>query len=249
MIPTILCAGLNGTAPKWSAAFARGCGASWALYAGRDVVGDAGLACFGHPSLEPLLFDLKRRGVPFYYGDHAYFGRGRFYRCTKNAWQHAGLEGDVDRARFASFGIPVRDWRSRGSHIVIAPNSQPFLERHGAPGWVEQTMAELRRLTDRPLRLRWKKDAELRPLSDDLVGAWALVTFTSNAAVEAILAGIPAICTAPCAGASMGGTSLQAIEAPLMPEGRLEWAQRLANNQWTLEEMAAGQAWRAMGAA
>lgn len=247
MIPAVYCGTMAGTSPRWAQAFARGCGGTWEAYSGWSGAGAGGLACFGHPMLEPLVFQTLRRGLPLYYGDHAYFGRGRFFRCTRGALQHAGLEGEADPARFLSFGIPVKPWRQAGGHVLLCPNSQSFLQRHGAPTWLDDTVTALKRHTDREIRLRWKADTDKRPLAVDLRDCWAVVTFTSNAAVEAILAGVPAFATAPCAASAMGSADLAGIERPRMPDGREAWAARLANNQWTLEEMAEGRLWRAIG--
>lgn len=244
MIPLTYIGSMAGTAPAWGRAFAKGCGGEWQFGA---PLRDGAVAMFGHEKLEPMLRQAQAEGRTWFYGDHAYFGRGRFYRCTKGAMQHAGLEGEADPRRFMQFGIPVKPWRKAGSHIVLCPNSESFLARYGVPNWVDDTVAALRAVTDRKIVLRWKTHAERRPLAADLVDAWAVVTFTSNSAVEAVLAGVPAFCTAPCAAAAMSSADLQAIEAPVMPDGRLAWASRLANNQWTLEEMAAGQLWRAIG--
>lgn len=246
MIPLTYIGGTGGTAPPWCRAFAKGCGGEWQL---GGSLREGAVAMFGHERLEPMLAEAQAQGRTWYYGDHAFFGRGKYFRCAKNAYQFVGLAGDDNPARFLKFGIPVKPWRSSGSHILLCPNSESFLTRYGSPNWVADTVAALKSVTDRKIVLRWKTHADKRPLARDLVDAWAVVTFTSNSAVEAILAGVPAICTAPCAGASMGGTDLQSIEAPVMPDGRLEWASRLANHQWTLEEMAAGQLWRAIGEA
>lgn len=244
MIPMTHIGGTSGTAPLWGRAFAKGCGGEL-IHGGYMLPG--AIAMFGHEALEPMLRQAQAEGRTWYYGDHAYFGRGQYFRCTRNAMQHAGLEGDADPRRFASFGIPIKPWRKSGSHIVLCPNSESFLSRYGAPNWVEETIAALKAVTDRKIVLRWKVHAQAHPLARDLAGAWAVVTFTSNSAVEAVLAGVPAFCTAPCAGAAMSSANLQAIEAPVMPDGRLAWAARLANNQWTLEEMAAGKLWQAIG--
>lgn len=244
MIPMSYIGGTDGTSPRWCKAFAKGCGGEL-IHGGHLMPG--AVAMFGHEKLEPMLFEAQRQGRTWYYGDHAYFGRGEYFRCTRNAMQHAGLEGDADPARFRRFGIPVKPWRQAGSHIVLCPNSESFLARYGAPNWVDETMAALKAVTDRKIVLRWKAHAQARPLARDLVDAWAVVTFTSNSAVEGVLAGVPAICTAPCAASAMSSADLADIEAPPMPDGREAWAARLANNQWTLDEMAAGKLWRAIG--
>lgn len=244
MLPVAYCAPNERTSPQWVAAFAKGCGGKSQTL---GPLRDGPVAMFGSPQLEPLLFEAQLRGRTWYYGDHAFFGRHQYYRCARNAMQASGLEGDDSPARFNAFGIPIREWRKAGSHILLCPNSDSFLKRYGAPDWINQTVKALQVRTDRTIRIRWKTDADRRPLAEDLKDCWAVVTFTSNSAVEAVLAGVPAFCTAQCAGSAMGSANLQEIETPLMPDGRLAWASRLANHQWTFAEMASGMLWSALG--
>lgn len=232
----------TGTSPKWIDAFAAG------AKCGKQVGGplrEGDVALFGHPELEPLLKEAKDTGQNWYYGDHGFFGRGQFYRCSRNEYQFDGLSGDDDPARFRRFGIPVKEWRKTGSHVLLCPNSADFMRRFGAPNWIDETVKELRRFTDRPLRVRWKHDS--RPIRLDLADCWAVVTFTSNAGVDAVLAGVPVIATRKCAALSMGCGDLSKIESPVTPDGREQWAARLANHQWTLAEMARGDLWRVLG--
>lgn len=232
----------KGTSPLWVEAFAAGAGCRKQV-GGPLAPGD--VALFGHPALEPMLKEAQEQGRNWYYGDHGYFGRGHFYRCTKNAYQFDGLSGDDRTWRFCRMGMPVKDWRKNGDYILLCPNSQSFLERFGAPNWVDDTIISLRRHTDRPIKIRWKDDR--RPIKRDFKDCWAVVVFTSNAAVEAALFGIPVFATRSCAALSMGSSDLSLIERPLMPDGRKQWASRLANNQWTLSEMARGDLWRVLG--
>lgn len=244
--PTAYANSEESTSPRWSQAFARGCGGK---VQNGGPLRDGPVAFWGTPKLWDLYEQAVAEQRTYYYGDHAYFGRNQFFRCTKNAKQHTGLTGNDDPARFRSFNIPVKDWRKEGSEILLCPNSETFFRLHkmDAQQWIEDVTAELRKYTDRPIVLRWKTDAKEKPLSEALKTAWAVVTFTSNAAVEGILAGVPAICTAPCAGLSMSTDDLSKIENLPMPEGREQWAARLANNQWSLDEMRRGYLWRAIG--
>lgn len=234
-----------GTAPRWSNAFAKGCGGHVQSAPPFNV--DAPIAFWGEPRLWREFVTARDKVPTWYYGDHAFFGRGRYYRCARNAMQFDGSTGDDDLARFRLFKISVKDWRSSGSHILLCPNSEEFLQHHGfAVGqWIKDSSAALRAHTDRPIRVRWKTDA--KPLDEDLRDCWAVVTFTSNCAVLAALHGVPVICTAACAGLKMGSSDLSSIEHPAMPEGRERWAARLANRQWTLDEMSAGALWSAIG--
>jgi hypothetical protein len=235
------------TSPKWSRAFAIGCG-------GRVVHGgpfdpSQPFAFWGSPKLWGYFIEALERVPAWYYGDKGFFGRGQYFRCARNAMQFDGASGDDDPRRFRRFNIPIKDWRASGSHILICPNSEVFFGLHGfARGeWIARTVEMLRRYTDRPLRVRWKADAVKRPLEHDLKGCWAVVTFVSNAAVFAALAGVPVFCTGPCAGLTMGSNDLTAIERPVFPQVREAWAARLANNQWTLDEMRRGLLWQSIG--
>jgi hypothetical protein len=234
------------TSPRWSKAFAQGCGGT--VQNGGPLRPNP-MAFWGSPLLWPLLTQARKEGQTWFYGDHAFFGRGQFYRCAKNTFQFDGLSGDDDPKRFRSFGIPVRDWRRGSGPILLCPQSDTFFRLHGfrQGQWIEEVTRELRKHTDRPLAVRWKKDAAASPISEALKSVWAVVTFMSNAAVDAILAGVPAVCTAPCAGLSMSTSDLSLIENLPMPDGREQWAARLANNQWSLAEMARGDLWRKIG--
>ncbi|KKK87688.1 hypothetical protein LCGC14_2750750, partial [marine sediment metagenome] len=76
---------------------------------------------------------------------------------------------------------------SRGVSLRSAPQS-PLVDRlkltsYWGPQASERTMQTLR----------------VCNLADDLAEAWCLVTYVSNAAVDAICAGVPAIVTGACA--------------------------------------------------
>lgn len=198
----------------------------------------------------PIWQQAKREGREVYYLDNAYFDSTRqvYFRATLNGLQHTGL-GQSDGKRFARLNIPIRPWRRSGSHIVICPQSDSFMrEVAGYPGnWLEDTLKLLRERTDRELRVRpWNgnKAAWYATLPDDLKDCWAVVTYSSASAITAMLSGVPAICTAEdCISRSMAGL-VDDIELPPMPDCRLEWAQVVADQQWTTEEMRTGLAWR-----
>jgi hypothetical protein len=102
--------------------------------------------------------------------------------------------------------------------------------------------------TSRPNVIRHKPRLNFSnvPLIEALNGAHALVTYTSNTAVDALCAGYPAFCTGPNPANLFGNIDLAQIERPRVPsvETRRQWAATLAANQWTLPEIAAGLAWQ-----
>lgn len=198
--------------------------------------------------LRPTLSEAQRQGRRWIYADNGYFRPGHhhgFYRVTENAFQHDG-SGDASVARWEALGLSIAPWRAAGRHVLVCPPSEVFAGLMGfdARRWLDETVQALNRSTDREVRVRTKANAPTKPLAADMAGAWALVTHSSNAAVEALLAGIPVFCTAPCAAQRMGLSDLSLIENPACPDGREPWAWNLAAAQWTLEEMASGLCWR-----
>ena len=194
---------------------------------------------------------------PWFYGDNGYVKRGHYhgyYRVTRNAYQHDG-RGEADEGRWRSLGLDIKPWRKGGKHIVVCPPSRLWgaLMGFSADVWLDQTLKKLGEHTDRPIRVRMKMSWEqvkkpTAPLEEDLADAWMLVTHSSNAAVEAVLYGVPVICTESCAAQIMGRTSIADVESPVYPDDRLRWASVLASNQWTLDEMRDGTCWRMLKA-
>lgn len=201
--------------------------------------------------LEPLLREAQTTGRDWYYIDNGYISAGHYagyYRVTRNAYQHTG-NGEGDSKRFTRAGGKIRAWRQDGRHIVVCPPGDLIAEHLGfcADEWLKDTIARLRQNTDRPIFVRGK-DAG-RPLECHLENAHALVTAISNAAVQSVLFGVPVFTTHRCAASSMGLMDLEQIENPVYPDDRLRWGSVLASNQWTLDEMRRGMAWKTLRAA
>lgn len=237
MKPFIYIADNELTSPKFGEAFAAGSGGKY-----RDQYEPGPWAGFGSPQVWDSLTRAIKEGQDFYYGDHAYFGRGKFYRITKNAFQHTGI-GEPDLERIRPFHRRAKPWRKGGGHIVVCPQSENHHERFGEPNWLDRVMHSLSLYTDRPIIVRRKKDT--RSLIADLQNAHAVVVHSSNAAVEAILNGVPAFCTGQCAASILSLSDVSYIENPYYPEvDRMAWAGTLAANQWTLDEIRRGVAWK-----
>lgn len=225
-------------------AFADGCGGT-VVKDGRLRDGPAmfyGIA----PGMERL-WRAAQDGRDFYFADNAYFDAARqtYFRVTKNRLQHSGL-GTSTGERFATLRIPIEPWRGDGKHIVLCPQSDHFMQAIAGYGgnWTADTTAMLRKVTDRPIRVRlWARDKAVQAdsLQVDLCDAHALVTWSSSAAISAILAGVPAVCAGQSAASPVAAT-IPEIGNPPRPL-REEWAGVLADNQFTVSELANGTAW------
>jgi hypothetical protein len=207
---------------------------------------------FGSPPVWPLLRRAQSEGRNWFFIDHAYFlqGRGKFYRITKNGYQHDGT-GNASSERFHALRRNIMPYRKTGDHVLVCPNSAVYFGLHGldVQQWLAETVATLRQHTDRPIRVRWKTDRGLRPIAEDLVHAWAVVVYSSACALDALIAGVPVFTLAPFAASyRMGLSDLSRIESPIYPGGRDGFLSNLAANQWSIPEILRGDAWRALQA-
>jgi hypothetical protein len=235
------------SSPKLAYAFAKGCGGT---ITDEDDLFPGPVALFGSPARWPLLRRAQAEGREWYYIDHAYFSRGKYFRITKNAYQHDGV-GTSTGERFHAFQrlSRLQPWHTDGSHVLICPNSDVYFGLHGIDpvAWLREVMTTLRQHTDRPIRVRWKVQRAERPIHEDLEGAWAVVVFSSAAALDGLIAGVPCFTLAPfAASVRMGLSDLRQIEAPLYPDGRETFLSVLADHQWTLQEILKGVAWRSL---
>lgn len=233
----------ESTSPKFAAAYAKGCGGRLLVkYEAGDWHG------FGSPLSWHELQASISAGYNFYFGDHAIGQRHKYYRITKNAYFTRG-EGETQYKNYHKIGYEIKPWQRAGKYILICPQSEThYTLRFNTTrkAWLESTIAAISKHTDRPIKIHLKNDKV--PLSTFLHDAHAVVVHSSNSAVEAIAAGVPAFCTADCPAYNMSLKDLSKIEAPLYPDDRERWLNALADNQWSLEEMAAGIAWRFLNA-
>ena len=217
----------------------------------------AGAACFFGVT-EPtrnLWQQARRENRDWYYLDNAYFDkvRGHLFRAVRCGIQATGFE-HPDWRRFAQMGLELKPWKRTGRHIVVVVQSNTYMTVvAGKPsGWWEEGLAQIRRHTDRPILVRgWRsnKMALAKTLREALVDCWALVTWSSAAANEALLAGVPVFVAGKCAASEMGLSDFSKIESPVYPKGRTRWAAALAGQQWSLDEFRKGVAWRTLQAA
>lgn len=212
------------------------------------------VAIYPKPAHWAVITEAKAQGRTFYYADNGYLAAGHwhgYFSITRDGYQVDGAPdrefGQAGSARFERLGITIEPWRRRGRHVLICPPSETFggLRGFDHQAWLEDVLELLSKHTDRPHRIRRKprnrfRKARQLPLAAELADAWAVVTHSSKVAIAAMLGGIPAFVTDPCAAKLMASADISRIERPHYPQGRAEWAFNLAANQWTIEEIAAG---------
>ena len=162
------------------------------------------------------------------------------------------------------------EWRKNGNHILILMQNPGDASLRGADifEWTENTVLELRKHTDRPIRIRPhplpnkqnkleqlkqklkdvtfvenKLPDNLRPLHSDFENCWCVVTYSSGSSVDAVMAGIPNIACDPGNMAwPISSTKLDMIETPYTGNTEL-WEQQISHCQFSVEELRNGTCW------
>jgi hypothetical protein len=194
-------------------------------------------------------------GRDFYYIDTGYFGNGKkktYHRVTRNDVQHFGPIVDRPDDRVPP-GVGVAKFRGEGSKILLAPPSQKLLNLYNInlDEWLTRTQTDIRKHTDREIVVRLKQSRSVRQNTDTIQRAldddvFCLVTFSSIAAVEALLHGKPAITLGPNAAAPLCSRNISEIETPRGPtlDEVRALIRHLSYCQFTEAEMRDGTAWR-----
>lgn len=198
----------------------------------------------------------------FYYMDTGYFGNERtdtnpngwklWHRIVKNDLQHGKiLPRPSDR--FEAFDKKFTPWKKNGRKILIAAPDEKPCRFYGITkeDWIHSTVAAIKQNTDRPIEIRERAAKRIdRTVNDTLLQAldndvFALITYNSVAALEAIFYGIPAFTLAPANAASpVASQDLSMIENPYYPNSdKLHaWACHLAYGQFCSQELKTGSA-------
>jgi hypothetical protein len=198
----------------------------------------------------------------FRYMDSGYFGNRPsaanpngwkyWHRIVPNNLQH----GDIiarPADRWQRHGIKLRPRQNHGRNILIAAPDEKPCAFYGLTldQWMRDTIDTIKQHTDRPIVVRQRPasrvDRKTQRAEDWLADVHALVTFNSNAATEAIMAGVPVFVTAPCnASSPVSNTDLTKIDDPWFADSDQihQWACHLAYGQFHTEELVNGTAAR-----
>jgi hypothetical protein len=171
-------------------------------------------------------------GIPYFYIDHGYFGRGHYDGYYRVVFCDRHLQGPPqpsDGKRWDALGLEIEPWTEGGRRIVYLPISRHVasylgidadeFDREQIDAW-SSGAAEL-----------VVKDKDDGDLADVLPYCSLVVGFQSNALLEAARAGyrVREIGFSPASWVNMGSRHR------VFP-----W---LADNQWTLAEMRSGKCW------
>ncbi len=206
-----------------------------------------------------LIHECWKRNQTFYYMDSGYVGNYKsqsnpygwklWHRIVKNDVQHSEI---VDRPndRWKKLNYPIEK-RKLGTHILLVTPSEKPCKFYGIDRdtWVKETVAEIKKYTDRPIVVRDKAVRQQRitkTIFEDLDNCHALVTYQSIAAVESVLYGVPAFTLAPTAADPVCDKDLSLIETPAEQDKDkiYKWACHLAYGQFHIDEFRDGTAYK-----
>lgn len=201
----------------------------------------------------------------FYFVDTGYLGNQKsaynplgwkyYHRIVKNNLQHDKVILPRPDDRLKKLDLQFHSWKKGGQNILIALPDEKPMKFYGLDldQWLENTVTEIKKHTDRPIVIRQRvKSRTERVVNKSLKDAlgenvFALVTFNSNAATEAVMYGYPAFTLSPCHAASpVTLQDLSQIETPYYPDRDkvYAWASHLAYCQFHVNELKDGSAWR-----
>jgi hypothetical protein len=226
-----------------------------------------------YPNTDPVIFRsmaqrktvavCERQNRPYYYIDTGYIGnmqkRKDWHRVVLNGMQHSNINWEMPNDRFRSLTtskpyLTFPGWKKNGKNILLVTPSEKPCKFYGInkDEFINNTIAELKKYTDRPIIIRDKVIRRERvgngniyhQLDEDDI--FAVVTYNSIAATESIGYGIPCFTLAPNAADYFCEKDLSKIETPNYGDIAQvrKWQHWLAYCQYHPKEMADGTAMR-----
>ena len=227
-----------------------------------------------HRGLRSIYDDAIASSTDLLFFDLGYWNLGQYVNGSlRRSYHRVGLndrhpnaylmQRDHPETRFSKLHLkPNFDRKKVGNDILLVGMGSKAAAFHNmVPGYWETSMVKaIRQYTDRQIVYRPKPSASRRSpssimgatvsvgcsIEQDLERAWCVVVHQSNAAVDALLAGVPVIVMSGGAAAEICSSDITLVDDPPMPDEatRRQFFNNLAYTQWTLIEMANGAFWR-----
>lgn len=225
--------------------FAKGIGADrvYPIHSFKDY--DLPIASYGYLRGAGELY----KKCDFWYIDHGYFKQSQrsfqdnkvlvnnldgYFRIVHNDFWHNGIK-KFSSDRFEKLNLEISPQKSTGSYIIVSEPTEDASNYYDLQNWTNNTVEELKKYTDRKIILH-NRNSKV-PLDELLKNAWAFVSDHSSAGFKAMLKGVPAFYTNKTL-KEVG--DIRNIEKHKINEKIIS---NLAYCQWTLAEIASGEAW------
>jgi hypothetical protein len=189
--------------------------------------------------------------------------RGHTWRVGLNGVNGQGYFGvpATDDLRAKELGLQLTPWRTDGGPVLICMQrreSQQWGDMPEPVSWLDSTIQQLRRFTDRHIIVRphprqrieglwpnvsFQYPQKLENTYDcydfDPFNAWAVINWNSNPGMQSVIAGVPAFVGPDSLAKPVANSDYSQIENPRMPD-RQQWVNNLAYTEWTLPELYSG---------
>jgi len=206
--------------------------------------------------------EFSASGRPVIVLEVGQLNRGVTWKMGINGVNARGWFGEgIEPGRAKKLAMRLQPWH-QGDHILIAMQRSDSEQWAGLPPaqqWLDQTIARIRKHTDRPIVVRPHPRQKLQPkmgvkfqtplalcgtydefdFRSNLNNAWAVVNENSGPGSQAVLDGVPAFVGAYSMAAPVANLDYALIEKPRMPD-RETWLDELCHTEWTLGEITAG---------
>jgi hypothetical protein len=168
----------------------------------------------------------------------------QYYSMALNGHNGSGRWYIGGPERWDKLGIEIKPWRSFGDHILV--RSQRGIGNSimaSPPGWHNTVVSNLRRITDRPIRVRTHPGNNPKGvgLINDLNNCWCVIIWASSLGGRSLVKGYPVIYQAPyhvCSDAM--DSDLESVNNPTLNDDRLFALRRMAWAQWSVDEISSG---------
>ncbi len=194
-------------------------------------------------------FEKIQKVKNYYYIDHGYFNQSErsfenkrtnvlnldgYFRIVLNNFIHNG-KGNYPNDRLNKLDLKFANLNKFGEYIILSEPSDAMKKIYDAKNWINDTRKLIQKYTDRKIIIHNKFSKE--PLDALLVNARAFVSLQSTAGFKAMVMGVPAYFT------EKNLKNITKIENIENPNINYKIFNSLAYGQWTLKEMASGEAW------
>ena len=205
---------------------------------------------------------FRRQGRPVIVAEVGMIQRGQTWKIGVNGTGIGSYNfDDLIANRADNLNLKLQPWRN-GSNIVIAMQRHDSEQWHGQPPinhWLESTVAEIRKHSDRPVVIRShpRSGCHIPPgclidrpqfnagSYDDfdfervLGTAHCVLNWNSGPGPQALITGVPAFVGPTSLASLIANWDLSQIENPPRPD-RTQWLEQLAHTEWTVEEIRSG---------
>lgn len=217
----------------------------------------------------PVLEACQKYNVTSVYYDKGYFSRAwkakhpqAYVRFSVNRFQPIEylMHLDCPDDRWKDLKIELKPRQQYGENVVFAGCTQAMADWYNfdISEYAHIILSEVQKHTKKPVVYRPKKSLTPpkpipgtiyshyeRKIQVEIQQSSVVITFSSNAAVDALINGVPAITLGPSIAYPVTPHDLNCVDDTPYPEGHLlkKWLYNLAYCQWRFDEMECGKAW------